>query len=260
MKNKQTIIISSIMLVVVLVAVLVGVSAAWFGDLNVKSDVMNVTSDTFGDGSGSSSGTSTIGTSGSAIIISSDTLYPAVMEPGYYTGGKGNVSPSGSALLDPSTSGMETKANDTNIYLDLNIGAWSTEDESYKNYRRVLSTWYIKGAFVYDGTKPNHVSYDVNYLESFNIDYAMVLRNHSEVDDINYSGMTISNNNKPCVVITPITSGDYAGGARIDMYTSPSYEYTLRLHIYFATTDDETPYELLNTTIFFIVTNEAPAK
>lgn len=255
--NKKTVIISSIMLVVVLVSVLVGVSAAWFGDVNKVERSLVVDTARFGSDSSGASGSAGYDIeSGSAIIISSSSIQPASMVPGYFTGNKGNVAPSGAALLSSGTSGMLKPATSAIIYIPLSYKGSTSGDVFYSTYKRVGVTVRLTSATTLDPTTSTMSTY--NYIEYFNVDLSIVRANTGGAGYNEAHALTINTTDLNAGTTTPyyesnsytnITTG--ATNYKLEMLIVPESQYYLKAVIYFATVDDETPAELLDQTIFF---------
>lgn len=263
MKNKSTILISSIMLVVVLVAVLVGVSAAWFGDVNLKNSRIDVNSALFG-GSGTASGSAEFDISGSTVTIKSPSIKPAEVVPGWLTNNNGNPVPSGNTLLSGTMAdGILTPAVPGIIYFPFKYDGVPLGDRFYEEYSRIGVTIYLTSASTFDPASSSTEVSRINYIEDFNVDFSLVSWDHTDAygEDIyvpNPSASSINSSElnagttKPYYRATRYLNTDTgAYNYKIEMLIFPGVKYYLESKIYFATVDDETPAELLETTIFF---------
>lgn len=126
-KTKRTLIISSCIMALTLVVAIVGVSAAWFGDMRqAKRDGFTIQSDTLQD-------VASIDIN-SSKGMSGEIIYPAVATPGYFsrTGAK---APEGSVLKNgPLPTGVDELAKAATVYFPIQfIG---TADPNFETENR----------------------------------------------------------------------------------------------------------------------------
>lgn len=126
-KTKSTLIISSVIMSLAFVVAVVGVSAAWFGDMtSARRDGFVVLSDTLQD-SASIDIESSKGMDGQKI-------YPAIMERGYLLG-EGAVAPVGAVLKgDAPVDGVVQKAQVATVYFPIQYVG--TPDVGYESENR----------------------------------------------------------------------------------------------------------------------------
>ncbi len=163
MNTKRTLIVSTCIMVLILIVTVVGVSAAWFGD---------ILNDTFGDNeivisSEQPTGQTQIDASSAGMYKDSDTLTPAKTVDGYLLGGGDPASITN--VLDASNANLQSTASQVKIIFPFSyLGAGDSGEADGKKAIEVKLT----GAYLYDASA-NPIK-SVNYMEDFTISFDIV--------------------------------------------------------------------------------------
>ena len=250
MKNKKTIIISSLIMCLTLIVAVVSVTAAWFGNVTsgrIDAD-LTIDSDTVDESANVEIDSSTTGLG--------NTVYPAKTKlgrvestyPGNYGVIDGQYDADAAQKLYP-TSGtiVDDKISDNakvaTIYLTIDyIGSI---DKDAKDGKKTL-LMSLDGVYIASALKGDTPNYDdptlVNYKEEFNVKMCLVKNEGSAEAPEFVEDEALKND----------VHNDYNEknpyGHLMYFRVAPGH-YTVKFEIYFNKVDEECNFDLLNTTL-----------
>jgi len=226
-------------MVLALVAALVGVSAAWFGDTTMTNQGgFAIESDTLQDAA-------TIDIS-AAQGLDGLSIYPAVATPGYFLSGA-KQPPIGAPLKsDTLPQGVDEAAVCATVYFPISfIGTADTgyEDENRKSLELILESANLK-----DESESEN---PYNYLDEFNVELSLVSVTKDESGQITDS--------TPLMTQTPPYANKLSGSEvfydaldyEMYMLVIPGNTYYVKAVIYFNKIDEECNFDLLGEVVRF---------
>ena len=232
-KTKRTLIISSCIMALAFVVAVVGVSAAWFGDMKSASQGgFVIESDTLQD-------VASIDIN-SVKGMSGEQVFPAVSKKGYF---QGINPPIGEVLRSEALpDGIEKAAEVATIYFPIQF--LGTPDSDYADENRKSLELQLLSATV-DG---DDSAFD--YADEFNVDTCLIdaaLDSEGKFESDNGALPTTDG-------YEPVSGGDVyyvSYGRSLYMLVQPGLTYWVRVEIYFNKIDEECNPDLIGTVIKF---------
>ncbi len=255
MKTKRTLIVSVCMMVVALIVAVVGVSAAWFGDILTDTASNLVISSTRPIGQAS------IDIESAGVLNDDDTLTPAITVASKMLAD--GVDPS---TLDVTKTGtyVETAASQVTVIFPFSyLGVGDSGQTDGKKAVKI----YIDGAYLYttdtqtddSGTETSSVvDTSVNYVDDFNVTFDIV-------KDVtrNDSGTITGGTTVASTAISSLTPSDgnvyykTVDKHQVYMLVDPGVELYCRAVFYFNKVDEELSPKLVDTVINVVLKIEA---
>lgn len=222
------------MMTLVLVVAVVGITAAWFGNVNQQQAKFEIPSDTI---------TAYGSIDFKADAYSGENLYPALATPGFFLR-TGNEAPTGETLLTESEElGIKRAAKVYTIYFDIiYIGPVDAIDgavvDNSKTVKLSLQDVKIKTS--------DDAGEDTSYLSEFNCEFGVV-KNTATDDAPIYEDF----GNTPLYANANTLSNHQISYKMLDTHTlglciEPNVTYTIKFEMYFNKIDEECDQELLN--------------
>ncbi len=241
MKSKRTIIISSCIMLLALVVAIVGVSAAWFGDVKSASTSSNLVID-------SDTVSSTVSVEFSSDATNPDGIYPAIAKKGEFAH---SAAPTGDDLYNLSSEQIEKSAQVAVFYFTITyIGAAdSGATDGRKSLRLELLTAQRDNGTNAEGG--HTFDEEIDYKDDFNVRMCLVKKVGEEYIPID-SAATPDDLTGGDTVYYKNDRSDTARGHVMDMRLL-NEEYTVKFEVFFNKIDEECNHDLIMRTIRFTI-------
>lgn len=251
MKNtKRTLILSCVVMALALVVTIVGISAAWFGDVRRVTTEENrlIIS------SNRPKGQATIDVeSASSDIVGGDKLMPAVATPGWLlSGGDPDTL---DVLVQNVGNGVDRAATQVYVYFPFTyVGAPdAAAKDGKKSVKLTLTSATLENPRRTDGDGNDDGSDIVgltNYIDEFSSDLCVV-KKVGDGASASYTEYTADEIAAMHTSASGIVWEQQNDGRALHMLMAPGIDFYLRVKINFARVDEECDPSLIDTTLFF---------
>ncbi len=253
-KTKRTLIMSSIVMVMTFVVAIVGISAAWFGDVRrVSTNERDLIIS-----SQRSDAQATIEIdSASTSVIGGDRLVPAIADKGWLLD-QANSDKDVNAL-DVLNGGEGISAPATQVVLYLPFMYVGVPDEGFTDGRKFIRI-SLSSATLENPRKKGEDGKDIvdingmiNFLDEFKAQMTVVKKvaDATSEQGTRYEEYTPEEIEQLKTDKNGISwqTGEY--GNSLDMLIAPGVSFYCKVTLYFAKVDEECDHDLLDTTVFF---------